>query len=70
MHEVGSATVADVKRQFLAPSLRFVGGSAPYFHDGRYATLEELLRKNDKMGDTKSLSADDRGALEAYLRTL
>jgi mono/diheme cytochrome c family protein len=70
VHEVGSATVADVKRQFLAPSLRFVGGSAPYFHDGRYATLEELLRKNDKMGDTRSLSADDRGALEAYLRTL
>jgi hypothetical protein len=70
VHEVGSATVADVKRQFLAPSLRFVGGSAPYFHDGRYATLEELLRKNDRMGDTKSLSADDRTALEAYLRTL
>ena len=38
--------------------------------DGRYATLEELLRKNDKMGDTKSLSTDDRAALEAYLRTL
>jgi DNA-binding beta-propeller fold protein YncE len=70
VHEIGSATVADTKRQFLAPSLRFVGGSAPYFHDGRYATLEELLRKNEKMGDTKSLSADDRGALEAYLRTL
>jgi DNA-binding beta-propeller fold protein YncE len=70
VHEVGSATATDTKRLFLAPSLRFVGESAPYFHDGRYATLEELLRKNDKMGNTKSLSADDRGALEAYLRTL
>jgi len=70
VHEVGSATIADTKRQFLAPSLRFVGGSGPYFHDGRYATLEELLRKNEKMGDTKSLSPDDRAALEAYLRTL
>ena len=70
VHEVGSATVADTKRQFLAPSLRFVGESAPYFHDGRYATLEELLRKNEKMGNTKSLSSDDREALEAYLRTL
>lgn len=70
VHEVGSATVADRKRQFLAPSLRFVGGSGPYFHDGRYATLEELLRKNEKMGDTRSLSPDDRAALEAYLRTL
>jgi DNA-binding beta-propeller fold protein YncE/mono/diheme cytochrome c family protein len=70
VHDVGSATEVDTKRLFLAPSLRFVGGSAPYFHDGRYATLEELLRKNEKMGDTKRLSADDRGALEAYLRTL
>ena len=70
VHEIGSATGTDTKRQFLAPSLRFVGGSAPYFHDGRYATLEELLRKNEKMGDTKSLSVEDRGALEAYLRTL
>lgn len=69
-HDVASATGADVSRQFLVPSLRFVGGSSPYFHDGRYATLGELLEKNEKMGDTKSLSRDDRDALEAYLRTL
>lgn len=69
-HDVASATGADVSKQFLVPSLRFVGGSSPYFHDGRYATLGELLQKNDKMGDTKSLSQADRDALEAYLRTL
>src|SRR3954454_13973059 len=34
VHEVGSATGSDTKRLFLAPSLRFVGESAPYFHDG------------------------------------
>lgn len=70
VHDVASATEADTKRTFLAPSLRFVGGSAPYFHDGRYASLEDLLEKNSKMGDTKSLSADDRAALAAFLRTL
>lgn len=70
VHDVSSATEADVKRTFLAPSLRFVGGSAPYFHDGRYASLADLLAKNTKMGDTKSLSEDDRSALEAFLRTL
>jgi mono/diheme cytochrome c family protein len=69
-HDVASATGADVSRQFLVPSLRFVAGSGPYFHDGRYASLGELLQKNDRMGDTKSLSQDDRDALEAYLRTL
>lgn len=70
VHDIASATEADTKRTFLAPSLRFVGGSAPYFHDGRYATLEDLLEKNTKMGDTKALSADDRLALAAFLRTL
>lgn len=69
-HDVASATGADVSRQFLVPSLRFVGGSSPYFHDGRYATLGELLEKNEKMGDTRSLSREDRDALEAYLLSL
>jgi mono/diheme cytochrome c family protein len=53
------------------PSLRFVGGTAPYFHDGRHATLGELLRKVDgSMGHTGSLSNEDLGALEAYLEEL
>jgi hypothetical protein len=69
-HDIASATPADISRQFLVPSLRFVGGTGPYFHDGRYASLGELLEKNDKMGDTKSLVQEDRVALEAYLRTL
>jgi hypothetical protein len=69
-HDVASATRADVSRQFLAPSLRFVGGSGPYFHDGRYASLGELLEKNTTMGDTHALPQEDRAALEAYLRTL
>jgi DNA-binding beta-propeller fold protein YncE len=70
VHDVGSATGADTTRQFLAPSLRFIAGSAPYFHDGRYATLDELLLKNDKMGNSRTLSEEDRAALAAYLRTL
>jgi len=69
-HDVASMSAGDVSRQFLAPSLRFVGGTPPYFHDGRYATLADLLKNNEKMGDTKSLSQEDRDALEAYLRTL
>jgi len=53
------------------PTLRFVGGTAPYFHDGRYRTLEDLLADpKSKMGTSAKLSAADRGALAAYLRTL
>jgi mono/diheme cytochrome c family protein len=70
-HDVGSSSPADRARAFDTPSLKFVGGTAPYFHDGRYATFGELFAATDgKMGNTKQLSDRDRTALEAYLRTL
>ncbi|WP_146651756.1 hypothetical protein [Labilithrix luteola] len=56
---------------FDTPSLAFVGQTAPYFHDGRFATLEELIDHCDPiMGKTRQLSEADRRALAAYLRTL
>ena len=33
----------DSQASFDTPSLRFIRGTAPYFHDGRYPTLEALL---------------------------
>jgi cytochrome c peroxidase len=70
-HDVRSATASDQAKQFLVPSLTNVGASAPYFHDGRYATLDDLVEKCDgTMGMTKQMSADDKKALVAYLRTL
>jgi mono/diheme cytochrome c family protein len=70
-HDVQSKTEADKSGSFNTPSLRFVGRGGPYFHDGRYATLRELLNDADlKMGHTKQLSTDDLEALEAYLRSL
>jgi hypothetical protein len=56
---------------FDTPSLRLVGSTAPYFHDGRYPTLRALLadRKNP-MADMSELSNRDIDALEAYLGTL
>lgn len=56
---------------FKTPSLLYVAGTAPYFHDGRFATLQDLIEKNgDKMGKTSHLSADEKKALVAYLETL
>jgi len=56
---------------FDTPSLRFVGGTAPYFHDGRYATLRDLLVATDgKMGFTQHLNATDFDALIAYLESI
>ncbi len=71
VHDVGSKTAVEKTADLIAPSLVGIAGSAPYFHDGRYGSLEELLENSDgKMGSTASLSAPEKGALVAYLRTL
>ncbi len=71
LHDVGSRTATDASAAFRTPPLLHVGSSAPYFHDGRYPTLENLLADNfDRMGQTSRLSGDDLAALTAYLRTL
>jgi mono/diheme cytochrome c family protein len=70
-HDVKSRTDGDRKAKFDTPSLRFVGGSAPYFHDGRYKDLRTLLTKSDgKMGHTKHLAPSDLADLQAYLESL
>jgi hypothetical protein len=37
-HDVGSQSLTDVSKELDTPSLRFVGGTAPYFHDGHYVS--------------------------------
>ena len=70
-HDVGTRASADLGKAFDTPSLRFVSGTAPYFHDGRYATLLSLLTTtNSQMGHTMHLSRRDALALVAYLETL
>ncbi len=61
----------DPQREYKVPSLLFVGGTPPYYHDGSAATLEDLvLHDQDRMGHTSHLTADERTALVAYLKTL
>jgi len=56
---------------FRTPSLKYVAGTPPYFHDGSRSTLKNLIDHNrDRMGKTAHLSDDDRAALVAYLETL
>ncbi len=57
--------------RFKTPSLLFVGGTPPYFHDGHATTLSALVDTNrDRMGKTSHLTAAERAALVAYLETL
>ncbi|MDB4931772.1 MAG: hypothetical protein JWM10_4256 [Myxococcaceae bacterium] len=55
------------------PTLRGVGARAPYLHDGRAATLDEVIgahNAGDRHGRTGALSDDDRRALISYLEGL
>jgi cytochrome c peroxidase len=65
---------------FRVPSLRAVARTAPYFHDGRFQTLEAVVAHYDRGGDATPgqsprvrplrLAEADRDALVAFLRTL
>jgi sugar lactone lactonase YvrE len=61
----------DEDQSFKVPSLLFVGGTAPYYHDGSASSLTDLVEKNgNRMGNTAQLSAEERSALVAYLERL
>ena len=70
-HDVQSKRKSDRDGRFNTPTLKFVGGTGPYFHDGRFATIRELLKAEDgKMGHTGQLSEADLDSLLAYVRSL
>jgi mono/diheme cytochrome c family protein len=66
-HDVKSGNPIEASLEFNTPSLHLLAGSAPYFHDGRYATLEQMLAANAMGGETAKLSREDRDALVGYL---
>jgi YVTN family beta-propeller protein len=72
--DVAHADIAGDPRaacEFDTPSLTGLAASPPYLHDGSAPTLHDVLeRTRGTMGDISSLSADDEGALEEYLRSL
>jgi len=70
-HDVKSRAAGDARGGFDTPSLKLVGGSGPWFHDGRYKDLRTLLVKSDgKMGHTKHLSPSELSDLTLYLESL
>lgn len=69
--------VSDSTEAFRAPSLRFVGRTAPYMHDGSLATLAEVVAFYERGGGRGAerlrpfaLSPAERAALLAFLASL
>jgi cytochrome c peroxidase len=86
--DIGRASVtgkAADRGRFAVPSLRNVALTAPYMHDGRFQTLEQVVdhyasgvKRSSSLDPNLSkhpesgliLSAEDKSALVAFLRTL
>ena len=70
----------DDRGRFKVPSLRGAARTAPYFHDGRFATLQDVVDHYDRGGDGTPgqsahvrplrLTESERSALVAFLNTL
>ena len=84
-HAFRNNGLANEAGHFATPSLRNVALTAPYMHDGRFATLEEVVAHYDHgltrtsaldpnlgkhPGTGLGLSAADQQALVAFLKTL
>jgi YVTN family beta-propeller protein len=72
-HDVGTATDRDNHTEFLTPNLNNIYESAPYLHDGRANTLEELwtvYNDDDLHGVANDMTKDQLNDLIEYLLSL
>ena len=65
-----NANDADRETFFKVPSLRNVSATAPYFHDGREATLHDAVRLMAKVQLGRELSSDETDELVWFLQAL
>jgi len=71
MHDVGAPTVDGIRR-LDTPTLIEVWRTAPYLHDGRYATVERLLieGRHGSRGDRLPLDRREIGDLVEFVLSL
>lgn len=58
------------RHKFKVPGLRNVAETAPYFHDGRIATLDEAVEVMARLQLGLDLAEEDRDSLVAFLNSL
>lgn len=72
-YDFGMGTYQDEGKAFDTPTLIEVWRTAPYLHDGRAATLRDVVttcNPDNNHGDTAGLSEEEVDALVAYVRSL
>lgn len=72
-HDVGTGRGADAGRKLDTPTLREAWRTGPYLHDGRAATLGEVISKHnpaDSHGVTSGLAKAQKSDLVEYLLSL
>lgn len=55
---------------FKVPSLRNIAKTAPYFHDGKVATLKEAIKTMGKTQLGMNISDKEAASIETFLKTL
>ncbi len=73
LRSVGTKAPRDASGMFDTPHLIGIGASAPYLHDGRAKTLEELwttYQKDDQHGVSSYWSKEQLNDLVEFLKTL
>ncbi len=72
-HDVGTRMPLDLEDEVDVPHLNNIYDSAPYLHNGRAETLEEIWTKfnpSDQHGVTNDMTKDQLNDLIEYLKTL
>ena len=73
LHDVGSRSELDRRDDFDTPTLIEVWRTAPYMHDGHYATIKDLIRDGKhgaKAGDIDSLTDEELNDLVEFVLSL
>ncbi|MBI4976771.1 MAG: c-type cytochrome [Spirochaetes bacterium] len=73
LHDVGTMGPYDSEGTFVTPTFIELWRTAPYFHDGRYSTVKEVItvgNKEGKRGKTAQLTPAEIDDLVEYLLSL
>jgi cytochrome c peroxidase len=73
IHDVGLGSPKDVYEGYNTPSLVGLHRRVRYLHDGRAKSLDDLLKgphSPERVSQTRALTAEERGDLIEYLKSL